>query len=161
MSLCHFDTKLETPIAIWRRLEHLRFCCPLLMDPPTWVSQWNNNASQSPISIFTQDRLYRLSLAASLSNGHPLFKPLWSECVGQPAVPLPRAVSQATYTTSLGMRSDRPQGNNGHNWGNWDNGQIVCAQWTDQNVHLSLSKSFGVVFEKKWNIIECITKLLL
>lgn len=84
---------------------------------------WNTRGSagvtverrcQSSVSIFTQDRLERLSLAASLLNGHPLFKSLWSECVSQPLPsPLPRTDSQATYTTALAMRSDRPQGKKG------------------------------------------------
>lgn len=38
------------------------------------------------------------------------------QCVSQPAVSLPPAASEATGTTSAGMRSDRPPGKTRPNW---------------------------------------------
>lgn len=52
------------------------------------VERWHRPATR--LSFQPACHVDRLPLAASLLNGHPLFKPLWSECVSQPAVPLLR-----------------------------------------------------------------------
>ena len=108
----------------------------------------NTTVEQRHLSVTIQPACHVEALAASLSNDHPHFKSLWSVRVNQ-QFPSPVEASQATERTSAGMRCDRPTEKGEHNWGN-EEGQIVCAQWTDQNVHGPLSKSFVAIFVSKF-----------